>query len=164
MDTIDKKNIALVAQDLRKRELVEWVQHNKALLGSHVLIATGATGSLIEKEVGLSVEKLETGRLGGVHQLGNKIADGQIDILIFFWDPMAELPHDPDVRALLRIATACNIPLASNRSSADFLVTSPLLNAAYERQEMALGGLGKDELSKTFFEEADHEFGLVLTI
>ncbi|HTK11009.1 MAG TPA: methylglyoxal synthase [Ktedonobacteraceae bacterium] len=127
------KNIALVAHDHKKDELVEWARFNKALLAQHVLCATGTTGTMIAREVGVSVRRFQSGPLGGDIQIGTGIVDGAIDCLIFFWDPLESQPHDPDVKALLRIAAVWNVPVACNRASADFIISSPLMKAGYER-------------------------------
>ena len=129
-----KKNIALIAHDERKQDLLEWVRFNKGTLSNHNLFGTGNTGTLIAKEIGLKVETFLSGPLGGDQQIGAKITDGKIDFLIFFWDPLESHPHDPDVKALLRIAVVWNIPVACNRATADFLVSSPLMSEDYTRQ------------------------------
>lgn len=128
-----RKKIALVAHDNMKPVLSHWALTNKALLSQHTLCATGTTGYGLEKTLGVAVHKYISGPLGGDQQIGAKISEGQIDMLIFFWDPFEPMPHDPDVKALLRLAAAWNIPVACNPASADFLITSPLLSEPYER-------------------------------
>jgi len=127
------KNIGLVAHDNKKHDLVEWARFNKDLLAHHRLYSTGTTGHLLEEELGFGVKKLQSGPLGGDQQIGAKIADGEINFLIFFWDPLEPMPHDPDVKALLRMAVVWNIPIACNRSSADFMISSPLMDSEYSR-------------------------------
>jgi len=129
-----RKHIAVVAHDNRKADLLEWADYNKGTLGKHLLYATGTTGGLLSSKLGLDVHQLLSGPLGGDQQIGALIAEGKLDTLIFFWDPLEPQPHDPDVKALLRIAVLWNIPTACNRATADFLVSSPLLSERYERQ------------------------------
>lgn len=136
------KNIALVAHDNRKKDLIEWVEWNWEILVPHKLICTGTTGKLVEEALEKVMEKdsghsytitrLKSGPLGGDQQLGSLITDGKIDFLVFLWDPMMPQPHDVDVKALLRIAVLYNIPTACNRSTADFMISSPLLNEEYQ--------------------------------
>jgi methylglyoxal synthase len=125
--------IALIAHDNRKADLLEWARYNRLLLMQHDLVATGTTGGLIAGELGLEVERVESGPLGGDLQIGAMITEGLIDLLVFFWDPLEPQPHDPDVKALLRVGVVWNIPVACNRATADFLISSPLVTAGYRR-------------------------------
>ena len=129
-----RKRIALVAHDHRKADLLEWARYNRDLLANHELMATGTTGALLEEVLNIPVVKLQSGPLGGDQQVGARIAEGTVDLIIFFWDPLQPQPHDPDVKALLRIAVVWNIPAACNRASADYMISSPLLTSEYERR------------------------------
>jgi methylglyoxal synthase len=127
------KKIALVAHDNKKRDLVEWAKYNRDLLAHHRIYATGTTGKILEQELDIDIVKLNSGPLGGDQQIGSRIASNEIDFLIFFWDPLEPHPHDPDVKALLRMAVVWNIPIAYNRASADFMISSPLMDGDYDR-------------------------------
>ena len=129
----EKKRIALVAHDNKKGDLLEWARFNRDLLARHHLCSTGTTGRMLEEKLSLPVVRLQSGPLGGDQQIGAKIAEGEIDFLVFFWDPLEPHPHDPDVKALLRIAVVWNVPVACNRASADFMFSSPLMSEEYTR-------------------------------
>ena len=128
----ERKRIALVAHDAKKKQLIDWAVSHKIVLARHELIATGTTGKLLEDELDRPVRKMLSGPLGGDQQIGSMIATGDIDIMIFFWDPMEAQPHDSDVKALLRVAIAWNCLIACDKSTADFLLTSPLMHTEYE--------------------------------
>ena len=131
--TLDpRKRIALVAHDNKKLDLIDWAIFNRTALARHELFATGTTGRLLEERLDRTVRKLLSGPLGGDQQIGSMIAEGEIDLLIFFWDPMESQPHDSDVKALLRLGVAWNIPMACDRATADFMMTSPLMSQPYE--------------------------------
>ena len=127
------KKIALVAHDNKKRDLVEWAKYNRDLLAHHQVFATGTTGKSSKRNLASRSCRLKSGPLGGDQQIGAKIVDNKIDFLIFFWDPLEPQPHDPDVKALLRMAVVWNIPIACNRASADFMISSPLMDGEYNR-------------------------------
>jgi methylglyoxal synthase len=129
----EQKTIAIVAHDNKKQDLLAWARYNRDALNRHHLVATGTTGKLLKAELDLSVTRLQSGPLGGDQQIGAKISEGEIDVLIFFWDPLEPHPHDPDVKALLRIAVVWNIPIACNRASADFMISSSLMSQEYQR-------------------------------
>lgn len=129
-----RKRVALVAHDNKKDDLIEWAEYNREQLATLNLVATGTTGRLLTERLSLDVDRLQSGPLGGDLQLGGMIAAGDVDLLVFFWDPLEPQPHDPDVKALLRIAVVWNIPIACNRASADFLFSSPLMGESYERR------------------------------
>lgn len=134
-----RKRIALIAHDHRKVDLLEWARFNRETLSQHELLGTGTTGGLLARELGLDVLRYRSGPLGGDQQIGARISEGGVDVLIFFWDPLEPQPHDPDVKALLRLAVVYNIPTACNRSTADFLISSPLMDAPYPRRLVDYG-------------------------
>ncbi|HEX6521881.1 MAG TPA: methylglyoxal synthase [Streptosporangiaceae bacterium] len=125
--TAPGRRIALIAHDNKKQDMLQWADYNRALLARHELIATATTGRLLQEKLQLAVTVLRSGPFGGDQQIGGRIADGEVDLLIFFWDPLEPHPHDPDVKALLRVAVLWNIPVACNRTTADFVISSPLL-------------------------------------
>jgi methylglyoxal synthase len=133
LDLKPRKRIGLVAHDNKKQDLIEWARYNRGMLAVHDLVATGTTGTMLQRELELPVTCLQSGPLGGDLQIGAMIADGSIDFLVFFWDPLEPQPHDTDVKSLLRIAVVWNIPVACDRASADFMISSPLMTGSYER-------------------------------
>jgi len=135
--TIEKqKNIALIAHDNKKREMIEWCEENKEILKQHFLCGTGTTARMISEHTGLPVRGYNSGPLGGDQQIGAKIVEGRVDFIIFFSDPLTAQPHDPDVKALLRIAQVYDIPIANNKATADFLITSKYMNEEYNHKVM----------------------------
>lgn len=131
---LSEVTIALVAHDNMKDDLLEWAMFNREFLANFHLIATGTTGRLLREQVGLNVQRLQSGPLGGDQQLGAMLSEGTIDFLVFFWDPLSAQPHDSDVKALLRLAVVWNIPVACNRATADFMFSSPLVGSDYKRR------------------------------
>ena len=129
---VARKQIALIAHDNRKADLLDWARYNRGTLAQHALHATGTTGELLSEELGLEAHRFLSGPLGGDQQIGAAIAEGRIDFVIFFWDPLEPHPHDVDVKALLRIAVVYNVPIACNRATADFVLSSPLMDAEYD--------------------------------
>jgi methylglyoxal synthase len=146
VETLKAKNIVLVAHDNKKDDIIEWAKYNKGLLSKHHLFATGTTGRRLEEELNLPVHKFLSGPLGGDQQIGAKIVEGDVDILIFFWDPMSPHPHDVDVKALLRIAVVYNVPIACNRSSADYMISSQLIHENYLRKNNVYGSAKTTQL------------------
>ncbi len=128
-----RKRVVLIAHDNRKADMLEWARYNRETLADHELSATGTTGALIVQELDLPVARFLSGPLGGDQQVGAAIAEGRIDFVVFFWDPLEPHPHDVDVKALLRIAVVYNVPMACNRATADFILSSPLMAAEYRR-------------------------------
>jgi methylglyoxal synthase len=139
--TAKRKRIALIAHDNMKRDILEWARFNKGTLSKHELYGTGTTGGMIENELNLPVTRFRSGPLGGDQQVGAGVAEGRIDFIIFFWDPLAPHPHDVDVKALLRVAVVYNVPIACNRATADFLLSSHLMDEEYERRLPDLDGM-----------------------
>ena len=138
--TIGKqKNIALIAHDSKKQQMMEWAEANKEILKNHFLCGTGTTARLITEKTGLPVRGYNSGLLGGDQQVGARIVEGKVDFVVFFWDPLASQPHDPDVRALLRIAVVYDIPIATNKATADFLLNSKYMNETYDHNVVNYG-------------------------
>lgn len=143
-----QKHIALIAHDSKKPELIQWVEDNKEVLKSHFLCGTGTTARLISEKTELPVKGYNSGPLGGDQQIGARIVEGNIDFVVFFWDPLESQPHDPDVKALLRIAVVYDIPIANNRATADFLLNSSFMNQEYERKVINFNANMKDRLKE----------------
>jgi methylglyoxal synthase len=139
--TAKRKRIALIAHDNMKRDILEWARFNQGTLSRHELYGTGTTGGLLAQELDLPVHRFRSGPFGGDQQVGAGVAEGRIDFIIFFWDPLAPHPHDVDVKALLRVAVVYNVPIACNRATADFLLSSHLMDEEYERRLPDLDGL-----------------------
>lgn len=137
-----RKRIVLIAHDNRKQDLLDWARFNRDTLAQHELFATGTTGGIVSGALDLEVSRFLSGPLGGDQQVGAGVAEGRIDLIIFFWDPLQSQPHDVDVKALLRIAVVHNAPIACNRATADFLLSSPLMGQPYERLVTDHGGFG----------------------
>lgn len=147
--TIEKqKHIALIAHDSKKDEIIEWVEEHKDILKNHFLSGTGTTARLISEKTELPVRAYNSGPLGGDQQIGAKIVEGNIDFVIFFWDPLESQPHDPDVKALLRIAAVYDIPIANNRATADFLITSRYMSEEYERRVINFNRIMNERLNE----------------
>ena len=127
----EQKNIALIAHDNKKHELIAWCKENTTILEHHFLCGTGTTAKMVADNTGLPVRGFNSGPLGGDQQIGARIVEGKIDVVIFFSDPLSAQPHDPDVKALLRIAQVYDIPIANNRATADFIITSPFMDKTY---------------------------------
>ena len=134
-----RRRIALIAHDNKKRDMLEWAEYNLDLLAGHELFATATTGHLLQQQLGLPVTCFRSGPYGGDQQIGARIAEGEIDLLVFLWDPLEPHPHDPDVKALLRVAVVCNIPVACNRATADFMISSPLMGRSHRQRDPASG-------------------------
>ena len=134
-----RKRVALIAHDNKKQDLLEWARTHRAALEAHDLYATGTTGGLLEDGIGLPITRLLSGPFGGDQQIGAMIAEGRLDFVIFFWDPLQPQPHDPDVKALLHIAVVWNVPVACDRASADFMISAPLMSSRYERRVPVTG-------------------------
>jgi methylglyoxal synthase len=139
------RRIALIAHDNKKPDMLEWAEYNQELLSGHKLFATATTGRLLQQQLGLPVTCFRSGPYGGDQQIGARIAEGEIDVLVFLWDPLEPHPHDPDVKALLRVAVVCNIPVACNRATADFLISSPLVGRSHHEPDPASGPAGPDQ-------------------
>ncbi|HKL79715.1 MAG TPA: methylglyoxal synthase [Mobilitalea sp.] len=143
-----QKHIALISHDSKKREMVEWVEENKHILKNHFLCGTGTTARIISEKTELPVKAYNSGPLGGDLQIGSRIVEGNVDFIVFFWDPLESQPHDPDVKALLRIAAVYDIPIANNRATADFMITSRFMNEEYERKVLNYNKINQNRLKE----------------
>src|SRR5215471_610590 len=143
------RRIALIAHDNKKRDMHEWAQYNLGHLRNHDLYATATTGQILRDQLGLDVTCFRSGPYGGDQQIGARIAEGGIDLLVFLWDPLEPHPHDPDVKALLRVAVVCNIPVACNRATADFMISSPLMGRSHQQWDPASGHARRNQAALT---------------
>src|SRR5260370_13384354 len=139
------RRIALIAHDHKKQDMLEWAVYDRGLVGGQELFAPAPTGGLLQERLGLPVTCFRSGPFGGDQQIGARIAEGQIDLLVFLWDPLEPQPHDPDVKALLRVAVVCNIPVACNRATADFMISSPLMTRSHQGWDPAAGQARLDQ-------------------
>lgn len=144
----EKKRIALIAHDNMKDEMVAWARKNKEILTKHELYGTGTTSSILEDRVGLEITKMKSGPYGGDLQIGAKISNGEIDVVIFFYDPLTAQPHDPDIKALLRVATLYDVPIALNRSTAEFILSSKYIDEKFERKSIDMKELKKKRMEE----------------
>ena len=153
------RRIALIAHDNKKQDMIEWAEYNLHLLAGHELFATATTGHLLQLQFGLPVTCFRSGPYGGDQQIGARIAEGEIDLLVFLWDPLEPHPHDPDVKALLRVAVVCNIPMACNRATADFMISSPLMSRSHQPWDPAAARVRPDQVIPTSAPIGDEDIG-----
>ena len=154
------RRIALIAHDNKKQDMIEWAEYNLHLLAGHELFATATTGHLLQLQLGLPVTCFRSGPYGGDQQIGARIAEGEIDLLVFLWDPLEPHPHDPDVKALLRVAVVCNIPMACNRATADFMISSPLMSRSHQPWDPAAARDRPDQVIPTSAPIGDEDIGM----